>query len=284
MLDLLLNPMVLKALLAILIAGIVSSTISVYVVLKGLSALGAAIAHAALAGATIALIAGIDPTLGALMVSLAFAFLSGYGEEKTGGRSDMVVGILFGFSTAIAVLAIALASPYVSSAWRFLVGDALGVTDYELVELLTIATIVAVSITTSYGELKCLLFDPEASEASGLNIRLYKYLILILTSLCTVINLKVVGAILAELFVAAPAIIAYEFAHSLEEMRNNALIATIICSLLGFFSALALNLPVSGVVGVTLAGAYLLSVFTSTKRRKCFPKTCLRHVKEFFRG
>lgn len=276
--------LIVKAFIAIVVASIVSANISVHMVLRGLSALGAALAHAALAGATIALTLGINPLIGAIATSILFAILSGYSEERIGGRSDMSVGIIFGSSTAIAVLAIALSSPYISSAWRFLVGDVLGITDYELVELISVGIIVIIVLILFHGELKYTLFDPESSEAYGLNIKFYRYLILLLASLSTVVNLRVVGALLTELFIAAPAIIAYEFAHSFEKLRNQAISITLISSITGFIIAVVANLPISGVIGVTMLSIYILALLLSVKRRKCRSRICMKYIRGVFRG
>ncbi|MEM2739385.1 MAG: metal ABC transporter permease [Candidatus Bathyarchaeia archaeon] len=282
MLDIL-SPLVVKALVATIVASIVSASISVHVVLRGLSALGAALAHAALAGATLALILGINPTLGALIASVIFAVLSGYSEEKIGVRSDMVIGMIFGSSTAIAVLAIALSSPYISSAWRFLVGDVLGITDYELIELTSIGIATTIILIVFHGELKYTLFDPESAEAYGLNTRFYRYLVLLLASLCTVVNLRVVGSLLTELLIAAPAVIAYEFAHNFEKLRNQAIAVTFLSSIAGFIAAIISNLPISGVIGVTMLLIYIAASILSVKRRRCRSRVCIRCVKEAFR-
>jgi ABC-type Mn2+/Zn2+ transport system permease subunit len=275
-----LSPLIIKALIAMIIASIVSASISVHVVLRGLSALGAALAHAALAGATLALILNVNPTLGALIASIMFAVLSGYSEEKIGGRSDMVIGMIFGSSTAIAVLAIALSSPYISSAWRFLVGDVLGITDYELIELISVGILIIIILILFHGELKYTLFDPESAEAYGLNTRFYRYLILLLAALCTVMNLRIVGSLLTELLIAAPAIIAYEFAHSFEKLRDQAIAVTLFSSIAGFIIAIILNLPISGVIGITMLLVYITASILSLKRRRCRSKTCIRYVKE----
>jgi ABC-type Mn2+/Zn2+ transport system permease subunit len=275
-----LSPLIIKALIAMIIASIVSASISVHVVLRGLSALGAALAHAALAGATLALILNVNPTLGALIASIMFAVLSGYSEEKIGGRSDMVIGMIFGSSTAIAVLAIALSSPYISSAWRFLVGDVLGITDYELIELISVGILIIIILILFHGELKYTLFDPESAEAYGLNTRFYRYLILLLAALCTVMNLRIVGSLLTELLIAAPAIIAYESAHSFEKLRDQAIAVTLFSSIAGFIIAIILNLPISGVIGITMLLVYITASILSLKRRRCRSKTCIRYVKE----
>lgn len=281
MLEILTQPFMVKALIAVIISGSASALIGVYMVLRGLSSIGAAIAHVALAGAAMSLLTGLDPVVGALALSLIFALLSGYGEEKGEVRADMVMGVLFGFSTALAALAISLSSPYAASAWRFLVGDVLGVTDSELLVLAVMSLLVIGAITLFNMELKYTTFDPEGSSAIGLNVRFYRYLLLALTSVSMVVNLRVVGSILSVAFIAIPAVVAYQFSHSFEEMSRMAFFTILVSSILGFLVSVILNLPTSAVIGVILSFIYLVSIKLSVKRRKCKSIIqCFRIVRE----
>lgn len=281
MLEVLTQPFMIKALIAVILSGSASALIGVYMVLRGLSSIGAAIAHVALAGAAISLLTGLDPVVGALILSLVFALLSGYGEEKGEVKADMTIGVLFGFSTAVAALAISLSSPYAASAWRFLIGDVLGVTDNELLVLAVMSLAVIGVITLFKMEFKYITFDPEGSSAMGLNVRFYRYLLLVLTAVSMVVNLRVVGSILSVAFIAIPAVVAYQFSHSFEEMGKISFLTILISSILGFLVSVMLNLPTSAVVGMILSVGYLISIKLSVKRRKCKSIIqCFRVVRE----
>src|SRR5918994_6502494 len=60
-----------NALAAVLLTALCTSVVGTWVVLRGMSFLGDALAHGVLPGLAIAFVIGVDPTIGALVASLA---------------------------------------------------------------------------------------------------------------------------------------------------------------------------------------------------------------------
>jgi len=267
--EILFYPFILRAFIACIITSIVSSVIGVYVVLRGLSTIGAAIAHSALAGAVIAIFLGFDPVLGAFIISIVFALILAYSGEKNRGRMDITIGVLFGFSAALAILFISLISAYTASAWRFLIGDVLGVSEWEIYVMSFFSIIILTVMYVFYKEFKYTTFDPEAAEALGLKVRFYSYLIVILIALTAVICLKVVGSILTEVLLVAPAAAAYQFAHSIEKMKTLSVIIAISSSTAGLILSILIDISASATIGLMAVAIYFTSLILSTKRRKC---------------
>jgi len=281
MLDIILQPFFLRALAAVVISSLVASLVSVFVVLRRYSALSAAIAHASLAGAVLGLLIGINPLLGALAVSLAFSLAAAYSDLKTGGRPDIMIGVTFGFSTAVAIMLISMMSAYTTSAWAYLIGDVLSVTVEEIGLLLLVSSVVLSLLRMFYKEFKFVTFDKEAAEAMGLNVRFYSYLLVVLIALTTVVLLKVVGSILAVVLLVAPAAAAYQFSHSFKEMSVFAAIFAAASGVLGLLLSVGLNASASAFIGVFASLLYFASLLLSTKKRKCRSITeCFRVVEE----
>ncbi|MEM2193483.1 MAG: metal ABC transporter permease [Candidatus Methanomethylicia archaeon] len=269
MLEVLIHPFILRAFIACIITSIVSSVIGVYIVLRRLSTIGAAIAHSALAGAIMAIFLGLDPIIGAFTISIVFALLLAYSSEENKERVDITIGVLFGFSAALAILFISLISAYTVSAWRFLIGDVLGVSEWEIYIMSVFSIIILTVMYVFYKEFKYTTFDPEAAEALGLNVKFYSYLIIILIALTAVICLKVVGSILTEVLLVAPAAASYQFAHSLEKMKIISMIIAILSSVIGLILSILLNISASATIGLMAVVIYFISLTLSTKRRKC---------------
>ena len=268
-LEILTHPFILRALIACIITSIISSVIGVYIVLKRLSTIGAAIAHSALAGAVMAIFLGLNPIIGSLTISIVFALLLAYSSGVDRERTDITIGVLFGFSAALAILFISLISAYTASAWRFLIGDVLGVSEWEIYVMSVFSIIILTVIYVFYKEFKYTTFDPEAAEALGLNVKFYSYLLITLIALTAVICLKVVGAILTEVLLVAPAAVAYQFAHSLEKMKMLSTVIAISSSIVGLLLSILLNISASATIGLMAVVLYLISLILSTKRRKC---------------
>ncbi len=280
MLDIFSYPFVWRALVAIIIAAVVSSVVGTFTVLRGFSTLSAAITHSSFAGASIAVIYGVNPLLGALALSLGFSGLTAYASSSSERKADVVIGMIFGFSTALAVLFLSIASTYTAAAWSFIIGDVLGVSWMDLYTLIIVAVVALGIIALLYKEFKFITFDPEAAEAMGLRVSAYHYIMVFLIALFSVVAIKVVGVILAIVLLIAPAASAYEFSHDLERMLIISMIIALIAGVLGFFLSLIFNIASSAFIGIAVSIAYLIALIASPKRRKCKEIAKCRIVKE----
>ena len=72
-----------------------TAVLSCYLVLKGWSLMGDAIAHATLPGIVLAYIAGLPLLLGAFMAGMFSAVAIGYLREHSRIKQDTVMGIVF---------------------------------------------------------------------------------------------------------------------------------------------------------------------------------------------
>ncbi|MEM4576559.1 MAG: metal ABC transporter permease [Candidatus Nezhaarchaeales archaeon] len=269
MLDLLLHHSMLNPFVAVIIASIISSVVGAFTVLKGFSTLSAAITHSSFAGASIAAVYGVNPLLGALAMSLGFSGITAYVSQGNERKADVFIGMIFGLSTALAVLFLSLARTHTATAWSFIVGDVLGVSLIDLYTLMIVAASTLCLVALFYDEFKFITFDPEGAEAMGLRTSLYHYTMIILIALFSVVAIKVVGIILAVVLLIAPAASAYEFSHNLERLLLLSLLISISSGISGFILSLILNVTTSALIGITASVAYLLALLVSPKRRKC---------------
>ncbi len=269
--------LIIQALLAASVASVVTAIVGCFTVLRGLSSMGAAVAHTALAGAVAGYLIGAPPYVGGAIAAVLFSLIvAGIGLREK-GRMETIIGMSFGFTTAIAVLLIAMTSEYMVVAWRFLVGDVLGVS-MEEISVLALATAVTVSaIALAYKEFKFITFDFEVAEAMGLNVKLYHTLMLALIALASAVCLRVVGSILTIVFLVAPAAAAYQITHTLERMMIFSVAFSITSAVTGVLLAVPLNLPPSALGGVIASLLYFISAAYSYKAKVC--EKCARQFR-----
>ncbi len=266
MLDL--HPTIVRALIAASLTAVSSAAIGVFTVQRKLSTAGAAIAHTSLAGALIGYVLGLEPLLGALMLSVAYALLVAYSGRR--GRSmDVALGVSFGASAALAALALSLSREYTTVAFTYLLGDVLGVSEDELLLLSSVTVTVTVLVALFYDLFKMITFDEEEAEAYGVNVALLSYLHVVLVALVVVVELRIVGSILATVFLVAPAAAALEVAHSFEKAIAFSVAIALLSVLLGFLLSLLLDVPTSAVIGIIASLAYLFAVIFSPKKTCC---------------
>ena len=118
-------PFMQRAFVSAFVIGVVCSIIGVFVLLRGLIFLGQAIAHSAFAGAALAILLGIDPILTIIGFSVVSAVGIGYVNQKKLMNSEVIIGIVFAFFMALAILFIGLHGEYSSDINSILFGNIL---------------------------------------------------------------------------------------------------------------------------------------------------------------
>lgn len=121
-----------RALLASLLIGTVTAVIGVYVVLRGLSFIGAGIAHASFGGVALGFLLGVNP----LFTAVAFCLLTAWGIAWTSRRAevkeDTAIGVFFAATMALGILFIGLMHGYNVDLFGYLFGSVLAVTGEDL--------------------------------------------------------------------------------------------------------------------------------------------------------
>lgn len=268
--DLIASNMLTRALTAALTASVISAIVGTFLVLRRLSSMGAAIAHMCFAGAMVAYVVGVNPVVGALIPSLALSLAASYARSRREGQSEAILAAAIGLSSAIAALALSFSREYSAVAFSYLVGDVLGVSRGETTLLIAVSALVTSIVLLLYRGLKYSALDPETAEAMGLRVTLLEYLLGALAALLLVVEIRVVGMVLAQVYLVAPAAAAWELAHSMERMLALAIALAVASAAAGFSISMALDLPTSAVIGVIAAAIYAAALALSPKRRgKC---------------
>jgi len=263
-LALLSDPFVLRAIIAIFLASMISATAGNLTIFRGLSFLIATVAHAAMAGAAFAIflqeysLIPITPILGASLFGISISlFLGVIGNRMSGERLEAITGIAFALSMSLAILFISLIKEYAVQAWGLIMGDLLLLTLSDvLLMIITTMVIVFISILLMR-EFLFISFDPEGAEASGLKTFAYHILMLLLISLSVVVLIKAVGAILVYVIMIIPAATANRLANKPSSTMYIAFIISLFSGLFGLFLALYVDVAPSALIGIIATLIYL---------------------------
>ncbi len=197
------NPFMQRALLAGLLAVLATSIVGTWVVLRGMSFLGDALAHGVLPGIAIAAVVGFDTTVGALLAALAMVAGINVIRDYSPLPEDTSIGVLFvGFlALAVVVLSSTGASGQLDS---FLFGSITGIDGNDLIRQATVAVVAIVGATVFYRALLVMTFDPAQAELLGMRPRLANAALLELLALSIVASFQTVGNLLVFAFLVAP--------------------------------------------------------------------------------
>ncbi|MDH5403355.1 MAG: metal ABC transporter permease [Candidatus Heimdallarchaeota archaeon] len=261
------NPLIARAFTAAILIGIICSVIGVFIILKGVIFLGEAIAHAAFAGASLAILLGMsNPILLIMIFGVSTSILVTYVNEKEIMGDEVVIGISFTFFMALAIFFIGLMDRLSTTVSTILLGRILFITllNYQLLLISTI--VVILSIILLKRNLYTLIFDEEVAKASGINVKALNYYFFILVALAINVSLTSIGAILVFAMLITPAASAYQWTYNINKMLIISLIFGIASSVGGFVLSFIYNWPSGSTIIILSTLFFLISFLLSPKR------------------
>lgn len=172
-----------RALIASVIIGTLCSIIGVFVILKGLSFIGAGTAHAAFAGVVLAYLLGINPLALAILFGLVTVWITGILEEKGKMKLDVSIGILYTSTMALAILFIGFMKTYNAEIYGYLFGSILSVTTTDIWIIAVLGFSVLTTVFLFFKEFHFITFDREMAEATGIPARSLFFVLISLIAL-----------------------------------------------------------------------------------------------------
>jgi ABC-type Mn2+/Zn2+ transport system permease subunit len=195
-----------RALLAGVLAVVTTSVIGTWVVIRGMTFIGDALAHGVLPGIALAFVWGVDLRLGALLSALAMVAGVGLVNRRARLPEDVGIGLLFVGMLALGVIIISRQRSYAGDLSSFLFGDVLGVSSDDLTFMWWAAALVVVAVVVSYRAFLALSFNPDKAWSLGLRPQVAHAVMLGLIAVAIVSSFQAVGALLVfGLLVAPPA-------------------------------------------------------------------------------
>lgn len=193
------------AIIASILASIVSGLVGVIIVEKKQIMMAGGIAHTSYGGVGLGYLLGFEPILGAFIFAILAALGIGLIKNKVTGIRDVVTAIFWSLGMSLGILFIGLIPGYPPDVTSYLFGNILSVTSFNLILIFIITVIVALVIFMNYNDWKAHLFDPEFAKIIGKRTKLMENILLILIALTVVVLIRVVGIILVIALLSIPA-------------------------------------------------------------------------------
>ncbi len=247
-----------RALIGGLIAVIATSLVGTWIVLRGLSFLGDALAHGVIPGVALAVLWGFDPALGAFIAALVMSGLVTFVSNRTPVRDDTAIGLLFVGMLALGVVIISKAGSFKTNVTAVLFGDALGITRSDIQNQIIYTSIVVVVTVLLYRPFLALTFNEMKAHTLGMRPRMSQAALLGLLSLSIVASFQSIGTLLVfGLLVAPPA------TASLLVKRVPLIMAvSVLLGSLSVVAGLVISFHHGTAGGATMAGISVLLFFT----------------------
>lgn len=195
-----------RALVAGMLAVVASSVVGTWVVLRGLSFLGDALAHGVIPGMALAVLWGFNLTVGALLTAGVMVGGISLVNRRSRLGDDTGVGLLFVGMLALGVMIISKSRSFTTDVQSLLFGDILGVTWADVRVQATAAVLVLVGCTLGYRAFLVLSFNEAKAGSLGLHPGAAHLALLALIAVSIVASFQAVGTLLVfGLLVGPPA-------------------------------------------------------------------------------
>lgn len=195
-----------RALVAGVLAAVATALVGTWVVLRGLTFMGDALAHGVLPGIALGVVLGFNLTLGAAASALVMVAGINLVHRRSRLTEDTGIGLLFVGMLALGVVIISRSASYTGSLTGILFGDALGATGADLAILAVTLGVVAVTTVVFFRAFIVLSFNDQKAEMLGLRPRMAHVVMLALVTMAVVASFQTVGSLLVfGLLVAPPA-------------------------------------------------------------------------------
>ncbi len=196
----------LRAVLAGMLAVVAASVVGTWVLLRGLTFLGDALAHGVIPGAALGLLWGFDPAIGAL-VSVAL-MVGGVGlvSSRSPVRDDAAIGLLFVGMLSLGLVLISRRPTFSTDVEELLIGDITHVTWGDIVVQVVAGVVVLVGSVAGYRSFLAMSFNEAKAGSLGLRPRAAHLALLALVAIAVVSSFQAVGTLLVfGLLVGPPA-------------------------------------------------------------------------------
>jgi ABC-type Mn2+/Zn2+ transport system permease subunit len=195
-----------RALAAGLLAAVACAVVGTWVVLRGLTFLGDALAHGVVPGLALAVLWGFSPVVGALVAALLMSGAITLVSRRARVREDTGIGLLFVGMLALGVVIISRSESFATDVTSVLFGDVLGVTAGDLRgQAVGAAVVVAVSVVL-YRPFLALAFNEDKAATLGMRPGLTHAALMVLLATAIVVSFQAIGTLLVfGLLIGPPA-------------------------------------------------------------------------------
>lgn len=253
-----------RALIAGGITALICPAIGVFLVPRRLSLIADTLAHVALAGVALGLVAGVSPTLGALVVTAVGAVGIELLRARGALTGDASLAVFLSGGLAVAVVLIGLGRGFNVDLFGVLFGSILTVTATDLWLIAGLGVIVGVAIGVLYPRLLAITLNEDLARTSGVPVAALNLVITVLTALTTVMAMRMVGVLLVSAMIVIPTLAGFALARSFRGALFIAMALAVVAMGAGLILAYYLGLAAGASVVLT---ALVLFALTGPLRR-----------------
>jgi manganese/iron transport system permease protein len=254
----------LKAMWVSALVGGVCAFLSAYLMLKGWSLMGDALAHSIVPGVAGAYMLKLPYAAGAFFAGVLASLGMAMVKSRTRLREDAIIGLVFTSFFALGLLIVSI-NPTAVNVQSIVLGNILGISDDDAFQVVLISAISLAVLVLKWKDLMVVFFDENHARTVGLNPGALKVVFFTLLSACTVAALQTVGACLVIAMVVTPGATAYLLTDRFERLVAISVCMGAVTSFLGAYISYFLDGATGGVIVVLQTLCFLAAFYFAPK-------------------
>ncbi|MGM9853867.1 MAG: metal ABC transporter permease [Muribaculaceae bacterium] len=247
------------ALMAVVIIAVAAAMIGTYIIARRLVALSGGVTHACFGGLGLGYFLGINP----IAMAAVFAIGSSLGVEwlsrRLHVREDSAIAVIWALGMAIGVLFVFLTPGYVPELNSFLFGSILTVSGKDIAIFAAFTLLLILFFACFYRQIVAVAFDRDFATVAGLPVRFISLTVTVMTAVCIVLTIRLVGIMLLMSMMTLPMMIAEVWLHRFGPLMVAGAVISATCSVAGLFIGTVIDVPCSAIIVLLLCAAYLVS-------------------------
>lgn len=249
----------LKAMWVSALVGATCAFLSAFLMLKGWSLMGDALAHAIVPGVALAYLLKLPYAAGAFVAGLLAALGMAFVRAQTKLREDAVIGLVFTSFFAAGLLLVSI-NPTSVNIQSIVLGNILSISDDDAMQVVVISVVTLAILLLKWKDLMAVFFDAAHAQSIGLSPTALNILFFTLLSASVVAALQTVGACLVIAMVVTPGATAYLLTDRFPRLISIAVAIGATTSFVGAYISYFLDGATGGVI-VTLQTLIFLAAF-----------------------
>lgn len=249
------------------VLGLVGGLVGTFVMMRDLPFAVHGVSEISFAGASAALLVGVNVVVGSLAGSILAALVIG----ALGGRArdrNSIIGVLMPFGLGLGVLFLALYTGRAANKFGLLIGQIVSVGDVQLAWLLATLAVVVAGLLVVWRPLSFASTDPELAAARGVPVAVLSPVFMLLLGLTVAVSVQIIGALLVLSVLVTPAAAAMRVTASPRLVTVLSMLFGFVSMVGGILLALGGSVPISPYVTTVSFVIYLVCRAISAYRRR----------------
>jgi ABC-type Mn2+/Zn2+ transport system permease subunit len=267
--ELLLYPFVIRAVIAGIALSISTSLLGTFLVLKRFSLIGDGLAHVSFFAVALSLLFGDTSPFMSITVLILASIIIMKLNESGKMYADAAIGLMGAFSIALGTIFIQYVTNVFVNVENYLFGSILLVSPTDLYLSIIVMVTIGLWLLLFYRPLFAMTYEEDFAKVNKVPTVFLNYSLAILTAVSIYVGIQVVGTLLISSLIIFPTVIAMQFTKSFKSTLLYAACISVVNLLGGFVFSIGFDWPTGSTIvvfsGLVFALTYVAKwVYTLT--------------------